>query len=345
MSRQTRFFGAVLLVCIAAAAATALPARAATICVGGGGCAATLQAALAAASDGDTIRIGAGTFAGGVAVTKSVQIVGAGASRTAISDAAPVLTIGVEFANTEPTVSVSGVTITGGKNTSVPDRAVTHGGGVLIPQAGAFPFHTGATVTISDSSISGNTVGSSQFLPAGFCGPIDCSFASGGGIFNEGNLTLVNTRVTGNQAGPGTATVFANGGGIASSHRGLLTIERSSISSNTAIASADSGLGADGGGLTAGGPWSVSDSVVTGNSAVLVSASAGPDDHVAIAGGIHIQDNSTATITRTLVNGNRVTETSAAGGFAVVGVAAGLDVDGTLTITWSSIDRNVATAS
>jgi hypothetical protein len=60
------------------------------------------RAALAAAAEGDTIRLDAGTFAGGVAVTKSVQIVGAASSRTAISGGDPVLTIGVEFAAAEP---------------------------------------------------------------------------------------------------------------------------------------------------------------------------------------------------------------------------------------------------
>ena len=119
------------------------------------------------------------------------------------------LKIGLEQAATEPSVSISGVTITGGLNSSSPGPPVTQGGGVEIPQ-GAFPARVGATVTISDSVVTGNTVASQQLLPPGFCGPFDCSFASGGGIFNDGTLTLINTRVTDNQAGaPGSVTTNA----------------------------------------------------------------------------------------------------------------------------------------
>ena len=54
-------------------------ALAATRCVGhGAGCHRTLQAALDASRDGDTIKVSAGTFAGGVTITKSVSVVGAG---------------------------------------------------------------------------------------------------------------------------------------------------------------------------------------------------------------------------------------------------------------------------
>src|SRR5580765_3796711 len=89
-------FAATVVLSLAAAAVVAAPARAATICVGSRpGCVATLQAALASAADGDTVRLEAGTFTGGVAVSKSVQIVGAGSARTTISGGGPVLTIGV----------------------------------------------------------------------------------------------------------------------------------------------------------------------------------------------------------------------------------------------------------
>ena len=314
------------------------------ICVGGKpGCFGTIQAAVDAAHDGDTITIAPGTFTGGVSIDVSVNIRGAGAGATTIRGGGPVLTLGQEFAPTEPTISISRVTITGGTNTSVPDHAVTQGGGVRIPQAGSFPFHTGATVTISDSVITGNTVASQQFLPSGFCGPIDCSFASGGGIYNEGSLTLVNTRVTGNRAGPGAATVFANGAGIENTRRGVLTVERSVISGNSAVASADSGLGADSGGIDANGTVSITDSTVSDNSASLVTSSSAPDDHVAIAGGIHVEDFATATITRTIVSGNSVSATTSVG--TAVGVAGGIDVDGTLTIDASRIDHNTSSAT
>ena len=57
-------------------------ALAANLCVGGGpGCFSTLQAAVSAAHDGDTITIAPGRYAGGVTIDVSVKIVGAGPAR------------------------------------------------------------------------------------------------------------------------------------------------------------------------------------------------------------------------------------------------------------------------
>ena len=78
------------------------------------GCYATLQSAFDAAHDGDRIRINPGTYAGGVTVRVSVHIKGAGAASTIISGGGPVLTVGEANAASEPTVTISGVTITGG---------------------------------------------------------------------------------------------------------------------------------------------------------------------------------------------------------------------------------------
>jgi hypothetical protein len=91
----------VLAVALAAASACAFDsssaraAPASTLCVGARpGCYATIQAAVDAAEDGDTIEVGPGTFAGGVAITKNLHLVGAGAGATTIEGGGPVLTIG-----------------------------------------------------------------------------------------------------------------------------------------------------------------------------------------------------------------------------------------------------------
>ncbi len=63
-----------------ATAVAADSAVATNLCVGAGsGCYSTLQAAVDAAHSGDTIRVGRGTFAGGVQIDESVKLVGAGA--------------------------------------------------------------------------------------------------------------------------------------------------------------------------------------------------------------------------------------------------------------------------
>ena len=128
--------------CLVAALAPA--AHATQRCVGPApGCARSLQAALDAAHDGDTIALGRGTFAGGVTIAHSVRVIGAGAGATVIRGGGPVVTIAASGA--PPTVTLQGLTITGGLTTVShrcsalcgPDygEASALGGGVEIPPA------------------------------------------------------------------------------------------------------------------------------------------------------------------------------------------------------------------
>src|SRR5436190_2512138 len=344
MKRLTFMICAAVLALAAANSA----ASAATLCVGGPGCFPTIQAAVDAAHDGDTVAIAPGTFAGGVTVDVSVDLRGAGANRTIIKGGGPVVTIGEEQADTEPTVSISGVTITGGVNSSFPDHAVTQGGGVRIPQ-GSFQTRNGlgATVTISDSVISGNKVYSTQLLPPGLCGPDVCSFAGGGGIASLGTLTVLNTRVIDNQSGePGSLTVVASGGGI-SAGRGAVTLSHSVVAGNRAIGTPPYGAHADAGGIEIFGPLpaTIDDTVVSGNSAELTSTLAtnglGP---VAFAGGLHIDDGGSATVTHTIVSGNRANATGTVADL-VVGGAGGIDDDGSLVLERSAVEHNQSSAA
>src|SRR5215208_3172694 len=160
----------------AAASSAARSAPAATLCVGAGrGCFSTVQAAVDAAYDGDTIELGPGTFGGGIEIDKSVQLLGVSAAATIIRGGGPVITIGELLGPTQPTVSISRVTITGGLNTSKPDSFLTGGGGVWIPQGAGDT--TGATVAISDGVSAGDRV--TPVTPLPLCGHL-CAFASGG---------------------------------------------------------------------------------------------------------------------------------------------------------------------
>ena len=117
---------------VAAALAAGSAGATAELCVGSKpGCFQTIQAAVDAANDGDTIRVSPGTFAGGITITKSVSAVGAGAGATVIEGGGPVITIGA-LTGPQPTVSISRVTITGGLNDSSPGPAVAAGGGMRI---------------------------------------------------------------------------------------------------------------------------------------------------------------------------------------------------------------------
>ncbi len=143
----------------------------------------------------------------------------------------------------------------------------------------------------------------------------------GGGIFNEGTLTLTNSTVSGNSGGwfgggisnEGTLTLTDStvsdnsGGGIHSS--GTLVLTNSTVSGNTAnegggidayiggwstlIRSTVSGNSAEsGGGIVSRGTVALIDSTVSGNSA---------DYH---GGGIYVTNFGSPTLTNSTVSGN-----------------------------------------
>jgi len=176
--------------------AVAIPARAITISVtntndSGPG---SLRQALAIANDGDTID--ASSVSGVITLTngellvgKSVTINGAGADVLAVDGNATSIVFQIGTGATPPTVAISGLTIRNGQ------------GGF----GGAILNGSGATLTVTSSTISGSTA------------------AFGGGIFNTGPLTIANSTVSGNTA--------SEGGGIYSNSS--LTITNSTISTNT----------------------------------------------------------------------------------------------------------------
>jgi hypothetical protein len=351
-----RLAPAVFAISLAAAlpVLVAQPALAANLCVGGGpGCFSTLQAAVSAAHDGDTITIAPGRYAGGVTIDVSVKIVGAGAGSTVIRGGGSVLTIGAYGASAEPTVSISGVTITGGVARSSPesvpfvgeDGVIARGGGVEIPPNAGFTG--GATVTISNSVITGNLADPTHALPLGppCPGGVSCPFAqaAGGGIDNWGALTLVNTKVSDNRIGSatglGAVVSDADGGGIASELAGL-TVNNSRVNGNQASATAPNGRFADSGGLFLdGGTLTMSNSTVTGNSASLAASLPNSVELNAVAGGVHVtSDVTTATISNTTITGNSVSMTNTAGDAAAF--SGGLHTDGTFTLSNDVISYN-----
>src|SRR5262245_9766208 len=340
-----------LIVGLSAAAAiagvgSAPAASALNVCPSG--CAfSQIAAAVAAAKSGDTISIAPGTYAGGFTIDVSVKLAGAGPGRTTISGGGPVITIGEIFAASEPTVSIDGVTITGGDTRTSPesvpctgkDGVWAAGGGVEVPPATDFSggacndFGGGATVTISNSVITGNRVAPSDTVAFDPCGGCPAAWAFGGGIDTSGSLTLTNSTVSDNRVGSasGLATParFAEGGGILSG-RGDMTISNSSISGNqTAVA--PHGVIADAAGIAfntdfaanLGGVFTMSNSSVTNNTATVSSDFS--FGFVPTAG-IHIKGGaSSASISNSTISGNAATVTNSSG-FAGVN-SGGLSID------------------
>jgi hypothetical protein len=304
-------------------------------CVGKPPCFATIQGAVNAAHAGDLIRIGPGTFAGGVTIDKSVQVIGSGASKTTIKGGGPVLTIGKAFASREPKVTISKVKITGGRSTSSPlskeftdkENVIALGGGIAIPP-GEFieakeRFAYGATVKVTDSVIRGNRAGPTATVPSGgaVCpgGPCPFAVAGGGGIDNWGALTLERTQVSHNLAA-GVAS-DSIGGGI-DSPQGSLNLRDSTITANRAIVGVPNGRYAEGGGIFTGGILSdgapvavrVRGGSISGNEASLTSklpffvgdAEGNTIDMNANGGAAHFGGGSTISIAHARIGENKV---------------------------------------
>jgi len=324
MNRVLLVAGVLAIAAVAVTAPTnaATKRSASTLCVGGGGCYSTIQAAVDAAHEGDTIKLNPGTFAGGVQVPKSLNIVGAGAGRTVIRGGGPVLTLGTLDAPTQPAaISIRGVTIMGGVNTgAAPDYAGAHGGGVLIPAAvGASDTFPGASVTIADSVIAGNRVqpsGSTDFgisCPDGFVCP--GAFAGGAGIESHGNLTLVNTIVSDNRAV--TDTGYAGGGGVRQIE-GSLTMRHSVVTRNQSVVTPPHGIYPWGAGVIVdGGSGAVviSDSVISDNTVSMTSVYPVGPGTGASGAALDFDESHTGpvTVTDTRITGNIVSGSDPAG--------------------------------
>ncbi|MGZ4339188.1 MAG: hypothetical protein ACXVQ3_03945 [Gaiellaceae bacterium] len=309
---------------------------AAALCVGpAGGCFAQIQPALDAAHDGDTIVIAAGTYAGGITIDKSLIIQGAGSKRTIVKGGGPVVTIFRDVASDGLNVSIDGLTITGGVNASQPDPEVTFGGGVWIPtsQLDEPPFNgTGATVSISNSVITGNQVTSTSVIPPGFCGDRACGFNEGGGIDNGGVLTLTNTSVTNNTAGSttafGSAASDVGAGGIDNRFASTLVLNNSSVSGNHVLANSPVAASANSGGISNTGALDIEDSVISDNT-VTYTGSLALGDQFADSGGIFLDQccdfpHPPVTIRDTTISGNHVTALNTSPDSGIAGYGGGV---------------------
>ena len=288
----------------------------------------SLQTRIDQSRPGDTIRLTRGTYPGPLRIDHSLTLAGAGANATVIRGGGPVVRIDSPTA-TPPTVQIEGVTITGGVTTSSdhcgplcgPEYVggTALGGGIEV--APAPNDGVGATVIVRDSVVTGNraangeTVSSIRAVCPG--GPCRFGLGSGGGIDNWGNLTLVRTRVTNNQAG-GPISSDATGGGIASG-AGSLTLDHSVVGENHAVAVPPYGRFAEGGGLfVSAGALTVRASLIDGNAANLTSSFPAKVSDVGVdmnanSGGIHVGDGVPTTIDDSSISRNEVTATDPIG--------------------------------
>jgi hypothetical protein len=253
-----------------------------------------------------------------------VRLIGTGPGSTIIRGGGPVVTIGTFNATEEPIVSIDAVTITGGVTHSSPESVpfvgsngvIADGGGVYVPFGAKGAL--GATVRITDSAITGNRVAATRTVPIGppCPGGVSCPFAlsRGGGVASFGMMTLVNTVVRDNVAA-GVAS-DAVGAGVFSS-TGNLTVRKSAVFDNRAMATVPNGRFAEGGGLfvDSGDQLSITNSLISDNVASLhntLPAKAGGQviELAANSGGAHVGgDVARTSILDTVIRDNQARAT------------------------------------
>jgi hypothetical protein len=327
------------------------------VCVGtGAGCLHTLQAALDAAHNGDTITIKAGTYDGGVKIEKSLKLVGAGAASTVVKGGGPVLTVGSSTAQRALTVSIAGLTITGGLSNANPSRRC----GADVPEcgpgylratalAGGIEIAPVATVTISKTVVTGNRATPTVTVPSvrATCpnGPCPFAYAGGGGIDNWGKLTLVDATVSDNTAG-GRITAQADGAGILSESGGTLTLVNSTVRGNRVTVSAPNGRFAAGGAIYVdGGALSIRGSSVSANRTEMAISMPPSVDVSANCAGICLESGATASMRGTLISGNVVSGSNDRGNGVWCGSGFSTGDGGSFTMSDSTVSNNRVTAT
>ena len=181
----------------------------------------------------------------------------------------------INFASASGTLSLSNLTVTGGRTTGTGGGITTSSGDILLVNSslkgnsttgnsadGGGIHSDSGDVSLTNSTVSGNRT--------------DGNGSDGGGVITfSGNVSLTNSTVSGNITGGDNS----EGGGIYT-FSGDITLNTSTLSGNSTRGSSSEG----GGIITGNGNISLSNSTVTGNSAAL-----------AAGGGIYVLETSTAS--------------------------------------------------
>jgi hypothetical protein len=333
----------------------------------------TVQAALDASHDGDTVTVSPGNFPGGIRITHSVTLRGAGAGRTVFRGGEHVITVGTTDVSpgTEPHVTIAGVTVTGGfaRTDAWPGDAAAEGAGIYAVHDA---LGQGGALTVTDSVVTGNRAEPRDLYVRGplesDLSQVDWGFpicpdhqycpaalAQGAGIMSYGALTVTRSSVTNNSAA-GALSSDARGGGVAVGNDAPLTVTDSHIDGNTAVAVVPYGRFAEGGGIFTGddSPITLTRSTVSGNTAKLsttfpLSYPDYPEEYqpvytgtLANAAGVHAGYGASVEVRGSHVDGNRLVYDGPNGGGG--GINSGIQVNGgpIFSLIDSTVDRNTA---
>jgi CSLREA domain-containing protein len=221
----------------------------------------------------------------------------------------------------------STITLTSALPAITSDVNISGPGQGQLTVSGADTYHPLKVSSGAVVSISGLTISHGKWSVACSC--------FGGAISNSGNLTLNGVAVTQSSV----TDVFGVGGGIFND--GTMTIQNSTVSSNTVSASGGANQDPRGGGIYNNGTMSLVLSTVTGNTA---SGSGATNTSPARGGGIFNDDAGNLTIDRSTVSSNAATA-NAMGGNSALGQGGAIFNRHNLTITRSTVSENTASAS
>jgi Domain of unknown function DUF11/Carboxypeptidase regulatory-like domain len=220
-----------------------------------------------------------------------------------------------EVASGAITVNISGLIISNGRTGTIGNNG-DNGGGILN--------NTGATLNLSDVTVSGNQTAAGSNASTGGIG------GNGGGVFNNGTLTLTNSTISGNQTGAGGSSSAANGspggGGGGVFNSGTVTLVNSTVSGNQtgvggSSASGDGGGGGGGGGVSNSGTLTLINSTISGNQTGAGHGGAGNPGNLGGPGGSGGGVFNAGTLT--LVNGTISGNQTGAGGPRGIGGSGG----------------------
>jgi hypothetical protein len=306
------------LLTVAAPWASARPSHGCLVTdvTGGTGGFRTLQAAVDAATSGDTLVV-KGTCSGTTTISdvdKDLTIQGQanpafGTPTLDGQNSGIVIRVGTPDRPNFPTVSISGLTITHGSTWGVAnDGTLTLSDSTVRLNAGAGVYNAGI-LTLVGSTVSGNTGGgiTNRSLLAMTDSAVTDNAATG--IWSNGSVTLTRSEVSGNRTA-------ADGGGIF--NLGTLTLSQATVERNTS--------GGNGGGIWNDQPLTMTDSAVRGNTAALGG------------GGIFNGLGGIGTVTNSAVTDNTALDGSNFGANVGGGIS---DCSGALTLQATIVVRNV----
>ena len=293
------------------------------------------------------------TYTHGSVVNNTLDA-GAGSLRQAIADASSGETITFDGVLSGQVIMLASGQLTVDKDLTIDASSLPDGLTIDAGQSSrVFNITAGATVTLDSFTVTG---GLSPNGVAGLAG------AHGGGIFNEGNLTLSRMEIVGNTSGDGGAGTVGPGGsgGVGGGlyNIGSATIEESTFHSNVAgagsiggimlvdltLVEAASGPGGSGGAIYNSGAMTIVNSTIHGNSAGrggsgIQKAAKGGD-----GGGIFNAGGGTATLYHVTVTENAAGNggVASSGTTGARGAGGGIVQIGTLLLGNSVIAENDA---